>query len=69
MTVEFLDDAKEIANNREMLTYRKGVYVTVTSTGMRCLSAAIAVEFMYATQGFDFRKPSELGDEVKKIYN
>jgi uridine phosphorylase len=43
----FLENAKEVANNREFLTYRgkyKGVDITVTSTGIGCPSAAIAVE-------------------------
>jgi uridine phosphorylase len=43
----FLDDAKEIANNREFLTYNgkyKGIGVSVTSTGIGCPSAAIAIE-------------------------
>jgi len=43
----FLENAKEVANNREFLTYRgkyKGLDITVTSTGIGCPSAAIAVE-------------------------
>jgi uridine phosphorylase len=43
----FLENAKEVANNREFLTYRgkyKGVDITVTSTGIGYPSAAIAVE-------------------------
>jgi len=45
--VEFMDSAKEIAKNREFLTYTgeyKGIPVSVTSTGIGCPSAAIAVE-------------------------
>ncbi len=43
----YLDDAKLIANNREHRTFTgfyKGVKISVTSTGMGCPSAAIAVE-------------------------
>ena len=45
--VEFFDKAEKVAENREMLTYRgtyKGLDLTVTSTGMGCPSAAIALE-------------------------
>ncbi len=44
---EFLDNAREVARNREFLTYTgeyKGVLVSATSTGIGCPSAAIAVE-------------------------
>ena len=43
----FMDNAKFVAQNREYLTYTgeyKGVPVSVTSTGIGCPSAAIAVE-------------------------
>ncbi|RLG41246.1 MAG: hypothetical protein DRO05_04500 [Thermoproteota archaeon] len=44
---EFMDSAREVARNREFLTYTgeyKGIPVSVTSTGIGCPSAAIAVE-------------------------
>ncbi len=44
---KFMDNAKEIARNREFLTYTgeyKGIRVSATSTGIGCPSAAIAVE-------------------------
>ncbi len=44
---EFMDNAREIARNREFLTYigeYKGIPVSITSTGIGCPSAAIAVE-------------------------
>ena len=47
MIASYLDDAKEVANNREYLTYTGtllGEKVSVTSTGMGCPSAVIAVE-------------------------
>jgi uridine phosphorylase len=47
MIAGFLDDAEEVANNREYRTYTGtllGEKVSVTSTGMGCPSAAIAVE-------------------------
>jgi len=43
----FLTDAKEVANNREFLTFRgkyKGIDISVTSTGIGCPSTAIAIE-------------------------
>lgn len=43
----FLKNSKKVAQNREFLTYRgsyRGVDITVTSTGIGCPSAAIAVE-------------------------
>jgi uridine phosphorylase len=43
----YLQDCKEVGNNREYLThtgYHKGVKVSVMSTGMGCPAAAIAVE-------------------------
>jgi len=43
----YLDSAREIANNREFLTYTGEVYgkkVSITSTGIGCPSTAIAVE-------------------------
>ena len=45
--VKLWDEAKEVANNREFLTYTgkyKGIDVSATSTGIGCPSAAIAVE-------------------------
>ena len=47
MIAGLLDEAKEIAYNREYLTYTGrllGEKVSVTSTGMGCPSAAIAFE-------------------------
>ena len=47
MIAGLLDDAQEVAHNREYLTYTgklSGERVSVTSTGMGCPSAAIAVE-------------------------
>ncbi|MDP7643595.1 MAG: nucleoside phosphorylase [Anaerolineales bacterium] len=47
MIAGLLDDAREIAQNREYLTYTgklSGEKVSVTSTGMGCPSTAIAVE-------------------------
>ena len=47
MIAGLLEDAKEVAHNREYLTYTgklSGEKVSVTSTGMGCPSAAIAVE-------------------------
>jgi uridine phosphorylase len=44
---EFLENPKKVSENREFLTYRgnyKGLDITVTSTGIGCPSAAIAVE-------------------------
>ena len=44
---QYLDDAKEVAHNREYKTYRgtyRGVDVSVTSTGIGGPSAAIAFE-------------------------
>ena len=44
---KYLDDAKEIAFNREHRTWTgkyKGIMVSATSTGMGCPSAAIAIE-------------------------
>jgi len=44
---EFLDEAKEVAKNREFITYSgkyRGIPVSATSTGIGCPSAAIAVE-------------------------
>ncbi len=43
----YLDDAKEVASNREYTTYTgkvDGIKISVTSTGIGCPSAAIAVE-------------------------
>ena len=51
MIASYLDDAKEVANNREYKTYTGtllGEKVSVTSTGMGCPSAAIAVEELVA---------------------
>lgn len=45
--VHYWDDAREVANNREFLTYTgtyKGIPISATSTGIGCPSAAIAVE-------------------------
>ena len=45
--VEYWDDAKEVSNNREFLTYTgtyKGLPVSATSTGIGGPSAAIAIE-------------------------
>ncbi|MFH0936967.1 MAG: nucleoside phosphorylase [Candidatus Daviesbacteria bacterium] len=45
--VSYWDKAKEIANNREFLTYTgeyKGIPISATSTGIGCPSAAIAIE-------------------------
>lgn len=47
MVAKYLEDAKLVGNKREHRTftgYYKGVKVSVTSTGMGCPSAAIAVE-------------------------
>lgn len=47
MIAGFLEDAREIAHNREHLTMTgtyKGKLITATSTGMGCPSTAIAVE-------------------------
>jgi uridine phosphorylase len=47
MIAGLLDDAQEVAQNREYLTYTgklSGEKVSVTSTGMGCPSTAIAVE-------------------------
>lgn len=47
LIASYLDDAKLVAHNREHKTwtgYLDGVKVSVTSTGMGCASAAIAVE-------------------------
>ena len=47
LIASFLDGAKEVAHNREYLTYTgslDGVKVSVTSTGIGCPSTAIAVE-------------------------
>ena len=47
MIAKLLDNAKEVAHNREYLTYTGtllGEKVSVTSTGMGCPSTAIAVE-------------------------
>ena len=44
---KYLDNAQEVANNREFCTYTgtiDGVPVSVTSTGIGCPSAAIAIE-------------------------
>jgi uridine phosphorylase len=44
---KYLKDAKEVASNREYLTYtgwHGGIRVSATSTGIGCPSAAIAVE-------------------------
>ena len=46
-TAELLDDARHIATNREYATYTgtyRGIPVSVTSTGIGCPSAAIAIE-------------------------
>jgi uridine phosphorylase len=43
----YLEDAKEVGNNREYLThtgFHKGIKVTVMSTGMGCPATAIAIE-------------------------
>lgn len=48
--ITFLDDVKEIASNREFVTYTgnyQGLKITVTSTGIGGPSAAIALEEMY----------------------
>lgn len=45
--VEFWDDAKEVANNREFLTFTgtyRGIAISATSTGVGSPSAAIATE-------------------------
>jgi uridine phosphorylase len=47
---KYLDDAKFVSSNREYVTYTgrlDGVPVSVTSTGIGCPSAAIAVEELY----------------------
>jgi uridine phosphorylase len=47
LIAEFLDDAREVAHNREHLTMvgtYKGKLITATSTGLGCPSTAIAVE-------------------------
>jgi uridine phosphorylase len=47
LIAELLDDAREVAHNREHLTMTgtyKGKLITATSTGMGCPSTAIAVE-------------------------
>jgi uridine phosphorylase len=44
---KYLKDAREVASNREFLTYAgwyEGVRISATSTGIGCPSAAIAVE-------------------------
>lgn len=47
LIARYLKDAKEVANNREFLTYTgeyEGVEVSATSTGIGCPSASIALE-------------------------
>ena len=47
LIASFLDDAQEVAYNREYCSYRgtyKGVDISVTSTGIGGPSAAIAIE-------------------------
>ena len=51
MIASYLDNAREVASNREYTTYTGtllGEKVSVTSTGMGCPSAAIAVEELAA---------------------
>jgi len=72
----FMDEAKFVAQNREYLTYTgryRGVSVSVTSTGIGCPSAAIAVEELIkigakvlirvGTSGSmqDYVKPGDIG--------
>jgi len=47
LIASFWDKAKEVANNREFLTYTgfyKGIKISATSTGIGCPSTAIAIE-------------------------
>lgn len=72
----FFEDAREIAHNREYWTFTgtyKGVPVSVTSTGIGCPSASIAVEELARCGGRTFirvgtsgglQKRTKLGDLV-----
>ncbi len=57
LIASFLDDAKEIAHNREHKTwtgYLNGEKVSVVSTGMGCASAAICIEELIKVGGETF---------------
>jgi len=61
---EFLDEAREVAFNREFRTVTgkyKGVPVTITSTGIGGVSCAIAVEELIACGGRNFLRIGSAG--------
>jgi len=66
MIAGYLDNAKEVASNREYTTYTGtllGEKVSVTSTGMGCPSAAIAVEELAAVGADTFIRVGTSGGE------
>jgi uridine phosphorylase len=65
LIASFLDGAVEVAHNREYLTYTgslDGVKVSVTSTGIGCPSAAIAVEELANVGATHFIRVGSTGD-------
>jgi uridine phosphorylase len=76
MMSSYLEDAKEVGNNREYLAhtgFHNGIKVTVMSTGMGCPAAAIAVEelanigagvFIRTGSTGALQKPINVGDLI-----
>ncbi len=67
---EFFDDPKEVAFNREYRTFTgnwKGLKVSVTSTGIGCPSAAIAVEELIKVGADTFIRVGTAGSLQKEV--
>ena len=72
LIASYFDDAKLVAHNREHKTWTgtlKGVKVSVTSTGMGCPSAAIAVEELIKCGADTFIRVGTAGRVCDKAYD
>lgn len=70
LIAEYWDTAKEVANNREFLTYTgvyKGIPISATSTGVGGPSAAIAVEELANIGATTFIRIGTCGASKKEI--
>ena len=72
LIASYFDDAKLVAHNREHKTWTgtlNGVKVSVTSTGMGCPSAAIAVEELIKCDADTFIRVGTAGRVCDKAYD
>ena len=72
LIASYFDDAKLVAHNREHKTWTgtlNGVKVSVTSTGMGCPSAAIAVEELIKCGADTFIRVGTAGRVCDKAYD